>query len=234
MKQFSLSRRTIFSALAVLILIAVIVGVGVYASGRAAQSDTRQVAPPTTPATTVTANANTESVIQEIEVPTEDPVVNTPAAVINTAPKTATTDTTETADASAPASTTTPITSPETVQKTETTKIETAKSEPAAEVYTAALTVRGPAGAATYAVDVDIGASVQDLMNAATTKGFSFKTKNFSSLGTYVTTINGVAEDTEAGMYWTYSVNGKKATSGISSKKLKKGDTVEWKYEKAY
>ncbi len=234
MKQTLLSHRTLRSAIAGLLLIVALIGASVYARGdRNQRTDVVQIESTTSTVAAMDAvddvNDTTESAVEEAQAEPSNEAVDVAKTTVAESPKTETAKTTTTNSAAEPDSSATVTTS----QKTETAKSDTPAAESAVEQYTATLTVRGPAGAVHYAVDVDVGATVQDLMKAAAAKGFSFKTKNFSGLGAYVTTVNGITEDTDAGMYWTYSVNNKKATSGISSKVLKKGDSVQWSYEKA-
>lgn len=59
---------------------------------------------------------------------------------------------------------------------------------------------------------------------------FSYVTKQFSGLGTFVDEINGVSSNAKSGMYWLYYVNGVPAATGVSSYILHDGDTITWKY----
>lgn len=52
-----------------------------------------------------------------------------------------------------------------------------------------------------------------------------------SEFGWYVKAIDGVAEDTDAGKYWMYAVNGKAAEVGAGEYELKDGDQVTWTLE---
>jgi hypothetical protein len=99
------------------------------------------------------------------------------------------------------------------------------------EQYTAVVTVQGTGGTTTYNVSVPVGATVSDLMVLARKQGLSYTTKQFGGLGAYVNSINGLSEDTNAGMYWVYRVNNVKATAGISTKTLNRGDSLQWRYE---
>lgn len=44
----------------------------------------------------------------------------------------------------------------------------------------------------------------------------------------FISSINGHEQDEEAGLYWTYTVNGEMATVGAGEYKLTPGDKVEW------
>ncbi len=56
------------------------------------------------------------------------------------------------------------------------------------------------------------------------------ETKTFSGVGEYVTSINGIKEDSGKN-FWAFYVNGKQANLGASDYKLKSGDKVVWKLE---
>lgn len=74
--------------------------------------------------------------------------------------------------------------------------------------------------------------TVYDVMDKLQSQGkFSFKTKEFAGLGYFVEEINGVKQDTKAGKYWIYYINGESAKVGISNYILKPNDIIEWKYE---
>jgi hypothetical protein len=238
MKQFPFLSRTSVFALGAGLLVTTIILAGIFVVPRVIEKD--QVTQETVAVEDTTTNNNAQpEESEEIE------VSNTNVTAVEALPTTTAVEKDEAAGAdnttdnaageviqkeSPP---TPPVKNTNTTTATETKKTPT-PTESKKETYTAVLTVRSPNGTTNYSVDVDVGATVQDLMNAATSQGFSFKTKQFASLGTYVTTMNGVTEDKDAGLYWFYKVNEKKATSGITSKRLKKGDTVQWSYEKEF
>ena len=58
---------------------------------------------------------------------------------------------------------------------------------------------------------------------------FSFRSKNYSSLGNFIYEINGIKGT--PGRYWIYYINNKKATLGVSKYVLKSGDIISWKQE---
>ncbi|MFA7244743.1 MAG: DUF4430 domain-containing protein [Candidatus Magasanikbacteria bacterium] len=62
---------------------------------------------------------------------------------------------------------------------------------------------------------------------------FIFQTKDYGSMGKFVTEINNLKNDNEKGLYWIYYLNGKSANIGISYQKVNSGDNIEWKYEKS-
>lgn len=51
-------------------------------------------------------------------------------------------------------------------------------------------------------------------------------------LGTFVKSINGIAENTREKMYWILYINGKKSNKGISTLILNPNDIIMWNYEK--
>lgn len=83
----------------------------------------------------------------------------------------------------------------------------------------------------TYTIKIKEGSSAYDLMNQLKTDGLAFSATNYSSLGFFITEINGIKEDRKTKTYWTLYINGKEATVGASQLILKNSDSVEWKYE---
>ena len=83
-----------------------------------------------------------------------------------------------------------------------------------------------------YSTKVPIGSNVLDVMNTLgknKNNNFSFHSKDYSSLGSFVDEINGVKGT--PGNYWLYYVNGKKASVGVSKYIIKEGDKIVWKQE---
>jgi len=86
-------------------------------------------------------------------------------------------------------------------------------------------------GESSYHVSVPAGSSVFDAMSAAKARaGLIFLAYTYSGLGYFVEEINGIRNG--QGEYWTLYVNGVYSKVGASSYELRKGDTVEWKFEK--
>lgn len=77
------------------------------------------------------------------------------------------------------------------------------------------------------------GSTVLNLMlQASSSKAVIFTSKEYSGLGTLITSINGkVSNQGRNDLFWIYSVNGKKATVGVSAYVLHDGDVVSWSYE---
>ena len=87
-------------------------------------------------------------------------------------------------------------------------------------------------GEKSYVVMVAPGSTVYDAMKKLSddkSSGFVFHSKEYSSLGNFVDSINGVPGT--PGSYWLYYLNGKKASIGVSKNKIKSGDVVTWKQE---
>ncbi|MGP6139910.1 MULTISPECIES: DUF4430 domain-containing protein [unclassified Jeotgalibaca] len=47
----------------------------------------------------------------------------------------------------------------------------------------------------------------------------------------FITSIDGQEQDTEAGKYWLFDINGEMAPVGANETELQEGDVVEWKLE---
>jgi len=74
--------------------------------------------------------------------------------------------------------------------------------------------------------------SVYDFMNKLRDEGkIEFTEKNYTGMGKFIISINGTKGNGEQN--WIYYVNGIEAQVGVSNYKIKAGDIVSWKYEKA-
>lgn len=74
--------------------------------------------------------------------------------------------------------------------------------------------------------------TVYDFMSKLRSEGkINFTEKNYTGMGKFIETINGIKNN--GGQNWIYYVNGKEAQVGVSNYKIKAGDIVSWKYEKA-
>lgn len=81
-----------------------------------------------------------------------------------------------------------------------------------------------------FNITITEGATVYDMLSLIGQKeNINFVFKNFSGLGFYVDSIDGVKSG--SGKFWIYYINGKKAETGISNYKLKAGDRVLWQLE---
>ncbi len=63
---------------------------------------------------------------------------------------------------------------------------------------------------------------------------FTYQGKNYAGLGFFVEKLGAVASNKTAGQFWIYSVNGAKATLGVSQQIVQPGDTITWTYEADY
>ncbi|PIT87785.1 MAG: hypothetical protein COU31_00980 [Candidatus Magasanikbacteria bacterium CG10_big_fil_rev_8_21_14_0_10_40_10] len=72
--------------------------------------------------------------------------------------------------------------------------------------------------------------AMQTLKNA---NELDFDGVKYSSLGFFVTAIDGIKNNPVKNTYWFYYVNGQSATIGASNYILKSNDIITWKYEKS-
>jgi hypothetical protein len=82
-----------------------------------------------------------------------------------------------------------------------------------------------------YAVAVNPGATVLDVMKKAADQGFAYSGQDSASMGYYVDEVNGVKNNNDKGQYWSFYINDKMAQAGISTQTVQAGDTITWKYE---
>lgn len=83
-----------------------------------------------------------------------------------------------------------------------------------------------------YSVSIPEGISVREMMERASKEhAFSFKGKDYAGLGFFVEEIAGINNDLQKGIYWIYYINGTKANLGVSTYRMKLGDTISWQYE---
>ncbi|HLP86453.1 MAG TPA: DUF4430 domain-containing protein [Candidatus Paceibacterota bacterium] len=85
-----------------------------------------------------------------------------------------------------------------------------------------------------YETNIKEGSSVFDAMEkmkneSVVNNPFDFKYKSNSSMGNFITEING--QYGTPGKYWIYYVNNKKASIGVSNYILKEGDIINWAQE---
>lgn len=83
-----------------------------------------------------------------------------------------------------------------------------------------------------YQHGIKEGDSVYDLMKNLENQEnsiFTFKAKEYPSLGYFIEEINGVRGKT--GSYWIYYINGEESSVGVSQYVLHDGDIINWKQE---
>jgi hypothetical protein len=74
--------------------------------------------------------------------------------------------------------------------------------------------------------------TIYDFMKKARKDGkLEFKEKIYTSMGAFIEEINNIKNNGEEN--WIYYVNNQKANIGISNYKIKPGDIISWKFEKA-
>ncbi len=79
-------------------------------------------------------------------------------------------------------------------------------------------------------VEVPRDSTIFDAMKASGMK-FDY---NIQSLGVFVTSIEGLAENRSTGRYWQYWIGGNYSQLGISSVKVTDGMNIEWKYTDSF
>ena len=82
-------------------------------------------------------------------------------------------------------------------------------------------------------ISMPAGSSAYDLMNTLRKKGILiFEDSDYGNLGRFIESIGGIKNDYKEKLFWIYSINGKKATIGISQYILHSQDIITWQYEK--
>jgi len=74
---------------------------------------------------------------------------------------------------------------------------------------------------------------LMQLLSADSKKPFMFKTKEYTGMGYFVTSINGIENNPKENQYWIYFINEESAKMGISQYVIKKGDVIQWKFEES-
>lgn len=75
--------------------------------------------------------------------------------------------------------------------------------------------------------------SVMKKAHARYPESFRYESIEYGGdLGTFVQSINGIAENNREKMYWILYINGKKSNKGISTLILNPDDIIMWNYEK--
>lgn len=83
-----------------------------------------------------------------------------------------------------------------------------------------------------YQHGIKEGDSVYDLMKNLENNEdniFTFKAKEYPSLGYFIEEINGIRGKTDS--YWIYYINGEESSVGVSQYVLRDGDIISWKQE---
>lgn len=113
---------------------------------------------------------------------------------------------------------------------TNTANVNTAVVEP--QTVNVSVTVNDGTTTKTYTVKAPVDSTVDAVMEQANTENaLQYVTKESAGLGKFVESIGGVASDANASKYWSYSVNGTPATTGISDTTVQEGDVISWEYK---
>jgi len=62
-------------------------------------------------------------------------------------------------------------------------------------------------------------------------QGLIFEVKDYSGLGAFVESIDGLSNNPKKNQFWIYYLNGKAAIAGVSLTKLHYNDLITWHYE---
>ncbi|MEK9183131.1 MAG: DUF4430 domain-containing protein [Patescibacteria group bacterium] len=87
-----------------------------------------------------------------------------------------------------------------------------------------------PASTKEFSIQVAPQSTVYDAMRELQTQ-IPIKFKNFSNFGAFVETIDNIANDSHANLFWIYYINNEAAKLGISFIKLNPNDVITWRYE---
>lgn len=102
------------------------------------------------------------------------------------------------------------------------TPVETVEEATLAEV-TVTVTVDGEAiEDGEQVLEVEEGTILLDVMK---------EHYDLEESGGFISAINGYEQDTDAGKYWVFDVNGEMGEVGVAELELTDGDLVEWKLE---
>jgi len=222
MRKFHTKHKWHYAVLGILILITLISGAFVFGSSKQDTSaDTEVIATADDDIfvyNIVHKNSNLEKIDSELEDPSDNPKESIAQTPSDDAPAGTTPDAIPLPKKSSnPATTTDPQ------------EYEAAPEERPVKINQISVTVLINGSA--FDTQIEQGTTVYELMNKLTSEGLiTFKTRNFGgSLGYFVQDINGIENTNDH--FWIYSINGKKATIGISNYTLKSKDTISWNYE---
>ena len=85
-----------------------------------------------------------------------------------------------------------------------------------------------------FPLKVKKGTTGFEMMEMAKKDGkIEYKATKYEGMGYSIDEINGQASNSKENMYWSFYLNNKLAPVGISDYKLKDGDVIEWRFEKA-
>lgn len=93
------------------------------------------------------------------------------------------------------------------------------------------LTITNNTKSITNKFEIKDNATVLELMELAKAQKKIEFTSKTSNLGTIIESINKIANDQDANIYWSLYVNDKMANSGAGTQKVTSNDIVQWKYQ---
>lgn len=71
----------------------------------------------------------------------------------------------------------------------------------------------------------------QAMLRLKEKSGLVFEVKDYSGLGVFVESINGLTNNPKENQFWIYYLNNKTAITGVSLTKLHFNDLITWRYE---
>ena len=112
------------------------------------------------------------------------------------------------------------------------TKATSEASSPVTNTETSTIPIKLVISDVDYDIQVKPNSTAYEAMLHLQQAGkIAFTTKNFSSLGYFIESINGKKNSPMTGFYWTYYINNEEAKLGVSNYIVKPNDLITWKYE---
>ncbi|MFH0951671.1 MAG: DUF4430 domain-containing protein [Patescibacteria group bacterium] len=103
--------------------------------------------------------------------------------------------------------------------------------EQAEKLINVTLEINNSSSQTSYNAEVPVDTDVMTLTRqVADTNNLTLAVKDYGEMGKLVEGIGGTDNDTVAGKYWLYYVNGEYATVGASQQIVKEGDVISWRY----
>lgn len=112
-------------------------------------------------------------------------------------------------------------------QETQESVSETVISSSVAEEETITVTIR----ISIDGEEIEGGSKELEVAEGANLLDVMKENYDVEETDTFITAIEGHEQDTEAGKYWLFDLNGEMAPVGASDTELQEGDVVEWKLE---
>lgn len=104
------------------------------------------------------------------------------------------------------------------------------------ERATVSLTIAAASSTVAHTVPITENITVAEVLSTAKERGnIQLVTKDFGPpLGLFVESINGVANDPAAELYWHLYINDQRSPLGASSARVRAGDRIRWSLERAH